>query len=162
MATVTIFRIALTKKSRAFARDLVRRVLEETEFEAKLIASTGPYSTGALADSIESDGPTETLTGISGSVGSHLSYAKVAHNGAKIHVIFPKGAPHVYRFGSRRKPQLHFFWRKVGKSVFMPHVPGSSGKVGISHPGMKGLHYLTDPMRRVARRHGFRVIIRDV
>lgn len=162
MATVTIFRIALTKKSRAFAKDLVRRVLLETEFEAKLIAASGPYSSGRLADSIEVDGPTETLTGISGSVGSNLSYAKVAHNGAKIHQIWPKGAPHVYRFGSRRKPQLHFFWRKVGKAVYMPHVPGSPGKVGISHPGMKGLQYLNDPMRRAARRHGFRVIIRDV
>ena len=162
MATVTIFRIALTKKSRTFAKKLVRQVLLETEFEAKLIASTGPYSTGRLADSIEAQGPTETLTGISGSVGSNLSYAKVAHNGAKIHVIFPKGAPHVYRFGSRRRPQLHFFWRKVGRAVYMPHIPGGRSKVGISHPGMEGLHYLTDPMRRVARRHGFRVIIRNV
>jgi hypothetical protein len=162
MATVRIYKIALSKKAKGIASKLIKEVLLETEVEAKVITAGGPYSTGALSDSIYSEGPFETVTGVRGSVGSRLSYALVAHQGAKVHAIFPKGAVGVYRFNSRRKPQLHFFWRKVGKAVWLPHIPGSPTKIGRSHPGMKGLHYLTEPMRRAARRHSFRAIIYDV
>ena len=141
---------------------LVRQVLLETEVEAKVTTLAGPYATGRLSASIDHDGPHETATGVRGSVGSGLNYALAVHKGVKVHAIFPKGAQGVYRFGSRRKPQLHFYWRRLGKSVFMPHIPGSPGKIGLSHPGQKGTHYLTDAMRNAARRHRFRAIIYDV
>lgn len=162
MATVRIFKIALSKNAKKLAHQLVKAVLLETEVGAKVATLGGPYSTGALSNSIFKDGPHETLTGVRGSVGSRLPYALAVHRGVKIHEIFPKGAPGLYRFNSRRKPQLHFFWRRVGKAVFLPHIPGSPSKIGRSHPGMKAQHYLTDPMQDAARRHRFRAIIYDV
>jgi len=148
---------------------LIRRVMLETEIGAKAILATGPYTTGNLARSIHSEGPVARGPIVVGAVGSNLSYAKAVHSGSGLHgpkhkaySIFPKRAPHVYRFGSRKKPQLKFFWRKAGRVVYMPHIPGSIGTVGLSHPGQKGKFYLTEPMRESARRHRFRVFTREV
>ena len=169
MATVRIYRLAVTRNGQDFSKRLIRRVMLETEIGAKAILATGPYTSGNLARSVHGEGPVVRGPIVSGAVGSRLSYARIVHNGSgllgpkhKAYVIFPKGAPHVYRFGSRKGPQLKFFWRKVGRVVYMPHIPGSVGTVGISHPGQKGKFYLTEPMRASARRHRFRVFIQDV
>lgn len=169
MATVRIYRLAVSRNGQDFSKKLIRRVMLETELGAKAITATGPYTTGELSRSIHGEGPVVRGPIVSGAVGSRLSYAKLVHNGSGLHgphhkaySIFPKGAPHVYRFGSRKKPQLKFYWRKVGRVVYMPHIPGSAGTIGVSHPGQRGKHYLTEPMRESARRHRFRVFIQDV
>jgi hypothetical protein len=143
------------------ATKLVKQVLLETEVGAKVLASGGTYSKGRLADSIHITGPIVVGPTVRGSVSSDLPYAKIVHDGAKIHAIFPKGVQG-YRFGSRRRPQLKFFWRRAGRVVYMPQVPGSRNTVGRSHPGLKGKKYLIDPLRASARRHGFKVLIFDV
>jgi hypothetical protein len=138
---------------------MVKLVLLAAEVEAQVRASSGPYSKGHLARTIRAVGPHPVFGGVSGRVEAGASYARIVERGAKIHQIFPKGAPHVYRFGSHRRPQLKFFWRRAGKVVFMPHVPGSRARVGLSHPGLRGKHYLTEALRAASRRNNFRVII---
>lgn len=141
---------------------LIAEVMRETEVEAKFIAGRGPYVTGALAASIQGDGPHVSGVRVRGSVGSDLPYATAVHDGAEIHPIFPKGMRGVYRFGRfAGRPQLRFFWRKRGRIVFMSQVPGSRAKIGVSHPGQKGKKYLSEPMRAAGRRHGMRVITYD-
>lgn len=162
MATVRINRAVIKVQTQAQAERLCRRVMNEVEFRAKVIAGHGPYTSGALALSITSDGPHFIPNGVRGRVGTDKRYARIVHDGAKIHWIFPKGARGAVRFGSRRAPQLKFFWRKAGKVVFMPHVPGSPGKVGISHPGQEGKKFLTDPLLAVARRYRMRIIVQDI
>jgi hypothetical protein len=163
MARVSIHKFAIRATSVRKARRVIAEVMREVETEAKLIVSHGPYSTGALAASIHGDGPHVSGVRISGSVGSDLPYAASVHDGAEIHPIFPKGMRGVYRFGRfAGRPQLRFFWRKRGRIVFMPQVPGSRAKIGRSHPGQRGKKFLTDPMKSAARRHGMRVVTFDL
>lgn len=159
MATVRINHAQARVQSVEAGVRLVTQVLYEIEFEAKIMAAGGTYSTGNLADSIEREGPTVRGTSIFGSVGSDLPYAASVHDGASIHSIFPKGTAGIFRFGSRQRPQLRFYWRKVGRVVFLPHIPGSPRTIGRSHPGIKsGKKYLTEPLRNAARRHRMRVL----
>jgi hypothetical protein len=140
-----------------------RRVLLEIEAQAKIITLQGEYASGALAESITIDGPRLEGTKIRGSVGTRKDYARAVHDGAKVHWIFPKGATGFIRFGSRRKPQLKFFWRREGRVVFMPHVPGSRNKIGHSHPGIRyGKRFLAIPLEAAGRRHNMRVTIDDL
>jgi hypothetical protein len=162
MAKVRMYRAIIRATTDKQAVELVTQVMYEVEFGARAKLLTGPYTTGILADSIRRDGPHIAPGRVFGSVGSKLPYAASVHSGAKVHWIFPKGAQGLVRFGSRKRPQLRFFWRKVGHVVYLPHVPGSEGKVGHSHPGQPGKHYLTEPLRRSARIHGFRVIVYDI
>ena len=162
MASVRINRAVIRALSIKEAFDSVNQVMYEVAFAAHAQLLSGPYSVGNLAASITRDGPHIGPGRVNGSVGSKLPYAAAVHNGAKVHWIFPKAAPGVVRFSSRRRPQLRFFWRKKGRIVYMPHIPGSPSKVGLSHPGQEGKHYLTEPLRRSARIHGFRVITYDV
>ena len=162
MAKVIMHRALLRAHSQEHGVRLVREVMREVAFGARVMTLGGPYGVGNLADSIEEDGPHIRPGRVTGQVGSRLYYARIAHDGAKIHWIFPKASKGVVRFGSRKRPQLKFFWRKVGHVVFMPHVPGSPRKIGRSHPGQPGKHYLTEPLRRSARLHGFRVIVYDI
>lgn len=157
-----MYRALLRAHSTAHGVRLVREVMREVAFGARLMTLGGSYSVGNLADSIHEDGPHIAPGRVFGEVGSKLKYAKAVHDGAKVHWIFPKRSAGVIRFGSRRKPQLRFFWRKRGKIVYLPHIPGSPNKIGRSHPGQPGKHYLTEPLRRSARIHGFRVIVFDV
>lgn len=142
---------------------LVRKVMLEVEVAAKVMASEGPYSKGRLAESIHADGPHIRGLIVTATVGSKLDYALAVHNGAKIHPIFPKGM-RMYRFGpgSRRRPQLHFFWRRAGKSVFFPQIPGGRSTIGRSHPGQKGKRYLSIPLEAAGLRNRFKVFIVDV
>ena len=159
MAVVRINHAYARRASIEAATRLITQVLYEIEFEAKAMATGGPYSSGNLADNIDHEGPIVTGTTVRGSVGSDLPYAASVHDGAEIHPIFPKGLTGVYRFGSRRRPQLKFFWRKAGRVVYLPQIPGSPSKLGISHPGIKsGKKYLTEPLRNAAHRHQMRVV----
>jgi hypothetical protein len=126
-------------QSRRAARKLVLEVLREVEAGAKTIAATGEYATGQLADSIHRTGPTITRNRVSGRVGSSERYAAAVESGAVPHRIFPR-PPRTY---------LKFFWRKVGRVVYLDRV---------SHPGMKGKHYLEHPLRIAAARHNMRVV----
>jgi hypothetical protein len=158
MATVRLSKVALRSVSGRLTADLIDRVLDEILFEAYVIARAGPYATGRLAQSLKKTGPRRIGFRVEGSVGTDLPYANAVHDGAKVHAIFPKGAVGIYRFGSRQRPQLKFFWKRVGKTVFFPHIPGAPSRLGRSHPGIaKGKHFLTDPLREVARRYNLRV-----
>lgn len=144
------------------ASHFMETVLQEMRAAAVAIVSGGSYSTGELASTMEIQGPRIYGTQVRGAVGSRSDHALVVHDGAPIHDIFPKSAAHVFRFGSRRRPQLRFFWRRAGRIAYFPHIPGSLHTVGHSHPGMKGKKYLEIPLQVVGRRHGFRVTTRDI
>lgn len=144
------------------AEHFMERVLQEMRAGAVGILSEGPYVTGKMASSIELQGPRIYGTQVRGAVGSRLPEALVVHDGAKVHEIFPKGSSHTFRFGSRRRPQLKFFWRRAGRVAYFPHIPGAAHTVGRSHPGMRGKKYLEIPLEIVGRRHGFKVTTRDI
>src|SRR5262245_9542 len=156
-----VYRATTTRVGTAAARRLVEQVVYEIRFGANARLLTGPYTTGTLALSLESDIVT-VPNSVRGSVGSRLPYARTVHDGAKVHEIFPKGAPRVFRFGEHRRPQLKFYWRKVGHTVYFPHIPGGPSTVGRSHPGQRGKQYLLEPLRGAARRHGMKIIITEV
>lgn len=137
----------------------MRRVLDTIHDVAVRGARGGPYSTGRLAASIYKDGPIVLGYHATGEVGSHLSYASIVERGARIHDIFPKASSHVYRFGSRRKPQLKFVWN--GRVVFTPHVPMSWTSVGRSHPGQPGKHFLLKAAIRASVRYRMQLRIYD-
>lgn len=163
MAKVTIHKFAIRATSVKKAVRLIAEVMRETEAEAKLIVSHGPYVSGALAASIHGDGPHVSGVRVRGSVGSDLPYAASVHDGAEIHAIFPKGMRGVYRFGRfAGRPKLRFFWRRRGRIVFMNQVPGSRAKIGRSHPGQKGKKFLSEPMRAAGRRRGMRIVTFDL
>jgi hypothetical protein len=163
MATVRISTARARVVGLEAARRLVTQVMYEVEFEAKIITAIGPYSAGILSESIHRNGPVVSGYLVRGSVGSSLKYARAVHSGARVHAIFPKAAGHFYRFGrGHGRPQLKFFWRKAGKVVYLPQIPGSPGKIGFSHPGVKGKHYLSEPLRNAARRHGMRYTSHDI
>jgi hypothetical protein len=143
------------------AMKVAEEVLTDIQVEAAANAAGGIYSNGRLADSIRRlSGPTPVGTTVTGSVGSRLSYAASVEGGAGIHPIFPKGAPHVYRFGVARRPMLKFTWH--GRTVYMNQIPGGPGTVGRSHPGQRGKHYMVNALLGVALRRGLRVRIFDL
>jgi hypothetical protein len=160
MARTRVYTAILRVETMAMATKLGEKVLTELQLGAKENATGGPYSRGALAASIYKHGPIAAGTTVTGTVGSRLDYANIVEVGAKIHDIFPKGAPHVYRFGRHRRPMLRFVWR--GKLVYMHQIPGSPTKIGLSHPGQRGKHYIAKALVGVAARNGFRVAIYDI
>jgi hypothetical protein len=90
---------------------------------------------------------------VSGKVGSNVRHAHVAHGGAKPHTIFPN-----------RKRMLSFYWSKAPVRMVTARGP-HAGKVAlrkVSHPGMKGVRYLTVPLLFWGHMRGFKVyILRD-
>lgn len=163
MATVRLNRAQIRVTSIEAGVRFLGRVMLEVESDAKLIVGRGPYTTGRLARSIRSEGPRVAGSRVNGRVGSDLPYAATVHDGAEIHAIFPKGMQGVYRFGRRTgKPKLRFYWRKLGRIVYLPQVPGSRAKMGRSHPGQPGKKYLSEPLRDAARRHRMHVVTFDL
>lgn len=140
----------------------MEQVIQEMKAGAIAILAEGEYVTGKLASTLELQGPRIYGTEVRGAVGSRAPNALVVHDGADVHEIFPKSAAHVFRFGSKRRPQLKFFWRRAGRVAFFPHIPGSPHTVGRSHPGMRGKKYLEIPLLAVGRKHGFKVTTRDI
>jgi hypothetical protein len=152
-----MYRLELKATGLDEAVRLVTELMEEVTLAAKVIAAAGMYATGDLADSIDMDGPRIEGGLVVGSVGSDLPYAQVVHDGAGRHHIFPKSAKGVWRFGERTRPQLKFYWRRLGRVVYFPHIPASYNTLGYSHPGLKGKQYLARPLRAIGRAKGFKV-----
>jgi hypothetical protein len=161
MATTTrVFQVQLRQQSIRIARRYAAEILEEMQDAAQINALGGEYSTGRLASSVYKSGPFPQGSTVTGSIGSRLEYASHVERGARVHNIFPKGAPKVYRFGAKRRPMLKFVWR--GRVVYMNQIPGGPGTIGRSHPGMKGKHWLSKAIAAVGARHRLRVIIYDL
>ena len=141
MARIVIHHTRARGETDAHASRFVRKVLRDMRFIARLVVASGPYTTGALARSIIDRGPfIEPGRRVTGSVGSNLPYARVVEEGASPHLIFPI-PPHTY---------MKFYWRKVGRVVYLDKV---------RHPGMKGKGYLAEAARVIGRRYNLRVII---
>jgi len=141
VAKIVIYYPKARRESQEDAMRFVRKVLNEIRFIARLSVSHGPYTTGRLAQSIQTKGPfVSGLSRIRGEVGSELPHARVVEEGAAPHLIFPI-PPRRY---------MKFYWRKVGRVVHLDKV---------RHPGMKGKGYLAEAARSVGRRHNLRVII---
>jgi|SRR5689334_11336229 len=158
---VRVFQIQTQVQSNRIAQRYASRILDEIQDVARINASGGEYSKGRLASSVNKSGPLIRGTSVTGSVGSRLSYARVVEVGASVHNIFPKAAPHVYRFGRpKRKPLLKFVWR--GRTVYMHQIPGGPGTIGRSHPGMRGKHWLSKAIIEVGLRHRLRVIVYEI
>jgi hypothetical protein len=122
-------------------------------------AAGGPYSRGqALARSIKTVGPILSADGVHGEVYTDKPYAASVEAGARVHNIFPKAAPNVYRFGDHRRPQLHFVWR--GREVFTPHVPMSPTTIGRSHPGQHGKRFMFKALEKTAVRYNLLILPR--
>jgi hypothetical protein len=138
MARFVIHRAEAFRVTRGIAREFVAKVMREVEAGAKVEAAHGEYVTGRLAASVRSDGPYVTPDRVWGRVGSRLAYARAAERGARPHLILPR------RVGGK----LKFFWRKVGRTVYLD---------AVSHPGMQGKRWLEKPLRAAARRHNMRV-----
>lgn len=159
--SIRINHVAVNVQSREAGAKLLRQVLREVETAAKAMTLGGPYTTGHLSNSIHTRGPEFTPTGVTGSVGSNLYYAKIVHDGAKVHAIYPKGRSGGARFPGdsdyHKRPQLKFYWRRAGKVVFFPQIPASPRTVLRSHPGQKDKQYLTRPLLAAAHRHNMRV-----
>lgn len=85
-------------------------------------------------------------------VGSSVRYALVVHRGARRHVIRPK-----------HKRMLSFFWDKAPGHMVTQSGP-YAGRVMLArvmHPGMRGVHYLTVPLRYWGHLDGFKVYTRE-
>lgn len=164
MARVVMYQLVLKETSIEEAHRLVNEVLDGTVLAAKAMTApgTGPYTTGHLSSTIEKEGPHITGRLVTGAVNAKASYAQIAHDGARVHDIFPKDAPHLWRFGSRRRPQLKFYWRRAGRTVYAPHIPMSPHYLGRSHPGYKGKKFLTTPLRTMARIFGFKYLTTEL
>lgn len=157
--TVRIFHAQAVASGLFVGRRFVRKVSREIEQGAKVIAGHGEYTTGRLANSIEASPPLVTGTTVSSSIGSKLSYAAAVERGAKVHSIFPKSAPQIYRFGRVRPPMLKFYWKKAGRTAYFNQIPGGPGTIGLSHPGQKGKGYLIRPFGRAVVKYKMRVTV---
>lgn len=162
MATVRIFQAQLRVQTTRMASRRARQILNFIEREAQAITATGPYTTGKLSGSIRNTGPQTRGWAVTGSVYSRKPYAASVEGGAVVHDIFPKNAPHTYRFGKGARPMLKFYWRKAGRVVYAHQVPMSPGTIGVSHPGQKGKGFLRRPLVDAALRYRMRVIIYDI
>lgn len=131
---VVIYHSRARRQTAEHAERFVRRVLREIAFNARINASHGPYTTGRLARSIRAEGPRADFNIVKGTVGSELSYASAVEGGARPHLIFPI-PPKTY---------MRFYWRKVGRTVYLDKV---------RHPGQRAKNYLSDAAQVAARRH---------
>lgn len=134
---VELHRLNLRRLRIGAATKLVEKVTRQVAIEAR-IDSRGPYSTGATAASIR-EHVYVAGNDVIGDVSAHTPYAHIAHGGARPHIIRPR----------RPGGKLRFYWRKVGRVVAFDYV---------SHPGMRGKHFLSGPMERVGRRNRFIVL----
>lgn len=158
MARVRINNFEVRTITTLGGKRLCRRVMDEVFDEARRITLKGPYVTGQLANSLYKDGPHVAGKDVFGEVGASADHAVIVHDGAEIHDIFPKSARQFYRFFDRSRPQLKFFWRRIGRVIYLPHIPGAPSRIGRSHPGQKGKKFLTNPLREAAARHNMRYI----
>jgi hypothetical protein len=144
MARIVIHHLRSRSESDEVTLSYIRKVLREMRFIARLSVSHGPYTTGALAQSITIKGPfLEPGARVHGEVGSPLNYAAAVEGGAERHLIFPN-PPRRY---------MKFYWQKVGRVVYLDKV---------RHPGQRGKGYLREAARTAGRRYNLKVVIYDV
>lgn len=142
MANVTIYHAVLRAQTVEIARRELEQVLDEVEVRAKAITMVGPYTSGALSLSIRKEPVIIRGDVLTGDVGTKLPYAAAVHNGAKKHLILPRG-----------NYPLNFYWRRVGHRVSLWYV---------NHPGQRGKQFLVKPLVEVAARHGWPVYTREI
>lgn len=116
------------------AHDLVKQVIGETQRAAQVMI---PKRSGRTARKFQSNVLTVSGRGVFGKLWNTSEVAWWLHEGTPIH---PEPI---------RKPgPMTFFWEKVGHQVTFAHV---------LHPGIKPVRFLTDPLKVIGKRHGFRV-----
>jgi len=143
--------------SRYLATSHVAKTCRHIEHDAKVGApvrkpARGEPPGGTLRASLGTDIKIQGQFRVLGRVGSKLRYAEVVHKGAKRHRIRPKN-----------KRMLSFFWDKAPSHMVTKSGP-YRGRVllrSVMHPGMKGTHYLTVPLRYWGREMGFKVYTRE-
>lgn len=143
--------------SRYLATNHVAKTCRRIEHDAKVGApvrkpARGEPAGGRLRASIGTDLKIHGQFQVSGRVGSGVRYALVRHRGARRHRIRPKF-----------KRMLSFYWAKAPEHMVTQSGP-HQGKVmlkSVMHPGMKGTHYLTVPLRYWGREMGFKVYTRE-
>lgn len=140
VARLELDRVAVRKAADDPARKLVRITTSAVSRQARSNAPGGPYSTGRLKSSITwqmaKDVPGDE---VSAECGSPLIYANSVHGGQPPRLILPV-----------RARLLRFYWRRVGRVVHRSRV---------NHPGTQAQPYLTDALREIAPRYGFKVVI---
>ena len=149
------------QKSRQFARYLAANYVGQTcrliEADAKVSVpvrkpARGEPPGGRLRANIGTELSVRGSFRVKGRVGSTVRYALVVHRGAKRHRIRP-----------RFKQILSFYWDKAPTRLVTMSGP-YAGKVllrQVRHPGMKGTHYLTVPLRYWGHLRGFKVYTRE-
>lgn len=138
MARVILNKAMVAKTSRTQAGLLVAKTARAIASQATRNAPGGPYSVGNLKRSIHVERTIDAGRSTTALVGSNLIYAHSVHEGQPARTIVPV-----------RADKLRFFWRKAGRRVAFESV---------EHPGTTGQPYLTDAMRTVAPRFGFKTI----
>lgn len=131
---------------------LVARTARQVEEGAKREAPVRkPNENGRAGGRLRASiGTKVIITGqrVTARIGSRLSYAEAAHQGANFHIIH-----------ARRKQFLSFKWDKA-EQYGVPLT--KRGKVQfklVRHPGMDGKPYLTAPLLVAGKANGFRVTI---
>lgn len=149
------------QKSRQFVRFRATLYVAQTcrliERDAKVGAPVrkpgrGQASGGRLRANIGTKLEVRGAFRVNGRVGSNVRYALVVHRGAKRHRILP-----------RNKKMLSFYWDGAPPGMATRRGP-HAGKVllrRVRHPGMKGTHYLTVPLRYWGHLRGFKVYTRE-
>lgn len=149
------------QKTNQYARFLATRHAATTcrriEHDAKIGApvrkpARGEPPGGTLRASVGTDIKIQGQFRVSGRVGSRLNYALVRHRGAKRH-----------RIRAKHKRMLSFYWEKAPPKMVTVSGP-YRGKVmlrSVMHPGMRGTHYLTVPLRFWGREMGYKVYTRE-
>lgn len=142
---------------RHLATNHVARTCRRIEHDAKVGApvrkpARGEPAGGRLRASIGTDLKIHGQFQVSGRVGSRVRYAEVVHRGARRHRILPK-----------HKRMLSFYWDKAPARMVTQSGP-YAGRVllaKVMHPGMKGTHYLTVPLRYWGHLDGYKVFTRE-
>ncbi len=148
MTRVDIFQPKTDFYIQTLAKRRVKKVVDKVVVKAKLraVRYTGnsvPAPKGLVALSIKGHVESIGKVGVLGTVVATAPHADLAHDGARPHVISPKPGG-----------GLLFFWKKKGRFVCM--------KRPVLHPGAKGKHYLTIPLREEGIKAGFRIVLSTV
>jgi hypothetical protein len=141
MSRVDVFQPKTNLWVQSLAKRRVRKVIDRVVIKAKARAvhytgNSTPKPDGALALSIKGNVQAIGKVGVLGTVTASARHANLVHDGAPPHIISP-----------RPGGGLLFFWRRKGRFVCM--------KRPVHHPGFKGKHYLTIPLREEALKAGF-------
>jgi hypothetical protein len=120
---------------RGTCRDIQRSARVRAHVDRSPYRKPGPHLNRSINSTVRITSPTKVV----GHVGSELNHALVHHEGARPHIIVPRG-------GNR----LRFFWEKRGRWVSMTRV---------RHPGHDSNPYLTLPLLIIGTERGFVVVL---